>query len=160
PAVTKSRGLEQARAVEAQLRDIQRALRRPVESEMARGRLTAPQRNIMGALAHAESGFALKDLAREVGLSHSTVSGIVDRLEQKGWVERRVDRDDGRRTVISLAPVVRRYLVTTLPQVTLSPLAEALERFTPRERETLLRSLEQLNAALSAVDQEHERRHP
>jgi DNA-binding MarR family transcriptional regulator len=140
----------QARAIEQQLRYIQRALRRPVESEIARGRLTAPQRSIMRTLAHAKGGLALKDLAAEVGLSHSTVSGIVDRLEERRLVIRRADHDDARRTRITVSPPVRKYIRTTLPNLTLSPLAEALSMLAPSERDVLLASLTRLSAALGS----------
>jgi DNA-binding MarR family transcriptional regulator len=140
----------QARAIEQQLRYIQRALRRPVESEIARGRLTAPQRSVMRTLAHAKGGLALKDLAADVGLSHSTVSGIVDRLEERRLVVRRADHDDARRTRITVSPPVRKYIRTTLPNLTLSPLAEALSMLAPSERDVLLASLTRLSAALGS----------
>ena len=140
----------QARAIEQQLRYIQRALRRPVESEIARGRLTAPQRSVMRTLAHAKGGLALKDLAADVGLSHSTVSGIVDRLEERRLVIRRADHDDARRTRITVSPPVRKYIRTTLPNLTLSPLAEALSMLAPSERDVLLASLTRLSAALGS----------
>jgi len=140
----------QARAIEQQLRYIQRALRRPVESEIARGRLTAPQRSVMRTLAHTKGGLALKDLAADVGLSHSTVSGIVDRLEERRLVVRRADHDDARRTRITVSPPVRKYIRTTLPNLTLSPLAEALSMLAPSERDALLASLTRLSAALGS----------
>ena len=43
-----------------------------------------------------------RDLERELHLKASTVNGIVDRLEEKGYVARRQSREDGRRRIISL----------------------------------------------------------
>jgi DNA-binding MarR family transcriptional regulator len=146
--VTRPDTRAQARAVERQLRQIQRALRRPVDSEIARGRLTAPQRSVMRALAHAKAGLALKDLAADVGLSHSTVSGIVDRLEQRGWVVRRTDDEDARRTRITVSQTVHRYIRKTLPELTLSPLVHALAALSNAERDALLASLTRLSEAL------------
>jgi DNA-binding MarR family transcriptional regulator len=45
----------------------------------------------------------LGDLSRELELSHSTVSGIVDRLQAKGLVVRKPSPDDRRYVQISLA---------------------------------------------------------
>jgi len=104
----------------------------------------------MRTLAHAKGGLALKDLAAEVGLSHSTVSGIVDRLEERRLVIRRADHDDARRTRITVSPPVRKYIRTTLPNLTLSPLAEALSMLAPSERDVLLASLTRLSAALGS----------
>jgi len=41
----------------------------------------------MGQLAR-HGGMSVKELSQKVGLSHSTVSGIVDRLERKGLAAR------------------------------------------------------------------------
>ena len=45
----------------------------------------------------------LGELSRELELSHSTVSGIVDRLQAKGLVDRRPSPNDRRYVKISLA---------------------------------------------------------
>jgi DNA-binding MarR family transcriptional regulator len=50
--------------------------------------------------AHVESGVSMKDLANEVGVSPAVLTGIVDRLEEKGWAERRLSTTDRRSTVI------------------------------------------------------------
>lgn len=43
-----------------------------------------------------------RDLEHELHLKASTVNGIVDRLEEKGYISRRQSREDGRRRLISL----------------------------------------------------------
>lgn len=43
-----------------------------------------------------------RDLERELHLKASTVNGIVDRLEEKGFIVRRQSEADGRRRLISL----------------------------------------------------------
>lgn len=43
-----------------------------------------------------------RDLERELHLKASTVNGIVDRLEEKGFITRRQSEEDGRRRLISL----------------------------------------------------------
>jgi DNA-binding MarR family transcriptional regulator len=48
----------------------------------------------------------LADLSRELELSHSTVSGIVDRLQAKEIVERKPSADDRRYVQISLTDSV------------------------------------------------------
>jgi DNA-binding MarR family transcriptional regulator len=101
----------------------------------------------MRALAHSE-GMALQRLAREIGLSHSTVSGIVDRLEGKGWVQRRVDGQDRRRTVITISSTIREYMRTTLPDLTHHPLAAAVSGMKATDRAALARLLRTLNESL------------
>jgi DNA-binding MarR family transcriptional regulator len=74
--------------MEADLSAIRRSMRSLLESEVARGKLTVPQTAVMRVVVR-QQGINLKVLSREVSLAHSTVSGIVNRLEQLGMLERR-----------------------------------------------------------------------
>ena len=58
--------------------------------------LTAVQGHIMAYLAHAKQPPCPRDLEAEFHLTHPTVSGILSRLEQKGFVELRTDPEDRR----------------------------------------------------------------
>lgn len=42
------------------------------------------------------------ELAERSGLAPASVTGMIDRLERRGWVRRRRDADDGRRVVVAL----------------------------------------------------------
>jgi len=53
---------------------------------------------------------SLKDLSAAVGMAHSTVSGIVDRLEKRGMLERQADTADRRFTKIVASQAVRDYI--------------------------------------------------
>ena len=58
--------------------------------------LTAAQGRIMGYLAHTTQPPCPRDLEEEFQLSHPTVSGLLSRLEQKGFIELRTDPNDRR----------------------------------------------------------------
>ena len=58
--------------------------------------LTAVQGRIMAYLAHAKQPPCPRDLEAEFQLTHPTVSGILSRLEQKGFLELRTDPEDRR----------------------------------------------------------------
>ena len=58
--------------------------------------LTSAQGHIMGYLAHAKEPPCPRDIEAEFQLSHPTVSGLLSRLEQKGFLELRTDPDDRR----------------------------------------------------------------
>ena len=58
--------------------------------------LTAAQGHIMAYLAHRETPPCPRDIESEFQLSHPTVSGILSRLEQKGFVELHTDAEDRR----------------------------------------------------------------
>ena len=58
--------------------------------------LTAAQGQIMAYLAHAQTPPCPRDLEAEFQLTHPTVSGLLSRLEQKGFIELRTDPNDRR----------------------------------------------------------------
>ena len=59
--------------------------------------LTAAQGHIMGFLAHQKEPPCSRDIEEEFQLSHPTVSGLLQRLEQKGFIEQRSDPEDRRK---------------------------------------------------------------
>ncbi len=136
-----------AQSIELDLREIRQILRRPLDSEYARGQLTAPQRMVMQVLFYSE-GMSLKELCERVSLSHSTVSGIVDRLQAKGMAARRTDSADRRLTRIAVTPAVRQFMQQQAPRLTAQPLTEALSRLSERERRAISRGLRLLRQAL------------
>jgi DNA-binding MarR family transcriptional regulator len=138
-----------AQEIEGHLSAVRRILRQPVEAEFARGNLTGPQRSVMQALFHAD-GLSLKDLSRAVGLAHSTVSGIVDRLEKRRLAERRVDPNDARASVIVASQRVRNYMRDTYPAVVVHPVTDALRRAKPAERAAILEGLRTLRRVVGS----------
>lgn len=137
----------QARRLERDLSGIRRALRKPLEAEVARGELTVPQVAVMRTVV-ARPGISLKDLSREVNLAHSTVSGIADRLEKRGTIERRPDPVDGRVSRIYPTPVVVEFVRDRIPALSSGPLESALARVTPEERGAIERALRHLRELL------------
>lgn len=57
--------------------------------------LTVQQLRVLNLVA-TEPGLTSQDLARQLAVSAPTASGLVDRLEEKGVLERRRDPDDRR----------------------------------------------------------------
>ncbi len=135
--------LQEAQEIDRNLRVIREILRKPVETEFARGELTGPQRSVMQILTRSD-GLSLKELSKQVGLAHSTVSGIVDRLEKRGMVARQQNETDGRFSKIAVSEEVRAFLRETLPALTIHPLLEALRRAGPAERKAILKGLRTL----------------
>jgi DNA-binding MarR family transcriptional regulator len=136
-----------AQEVDQHLSIIRQRLREPLETEFARGGLTGPQRMVMQVLVRSE-GLSLKELSAQVSLAHSTVSGIVDRLQERGMVVRSRDKADGRATVIAPSAEVRDFLSNRMPELAISPLTEALRCASNSEQTTVLRGLRKLRALI------------
>ncbi len=66
--------------------------------------LTAAQGHVMGYLAHQETAPCPKDVEEVFRLSHPTVSGLLARLEKKGFIQMRPDELDHRCKRIYLLP--------------------------------------------------------
>jgi DNA-binding MarR family transcriptional regulator len=137
----------QVEQIEQDLGGIRRALRKPLETEVAKGELTAPQTAVMREVVRSE-GVSLRDLSCAVSLAHSTVSGIVDRLEKRGLVERRPDANDGRVSRIYPTAPVREFVQKRIPALSRGPLVRALQRATPEERTTISAALQLLRELL------------
>ena len=75
-----------------------------MDNALEKMELTAAQGRIMGFLAHTKQPPCPRDLEAEFQLSHPTVSGILSRLEQKGFIELRTDPDDRRCKRIYVLP--------------------------------------------------------
>jgi DNA-binding MarR family transcriptional regulator len=132
-----------AERIETDLRSIRRALRRPLESEAAQSGLTVPQTAVM-RIVMRQKGINLKDLSHEVGLAHSTVSGIVDRLEKQELIERRTDPHDARNTHIYPTLPVTEFVRKRIPQLARGPLVVALKRVTEAERREIGNAVQKL----------------
>jgi DNA-binding MarR family transcriptional regulator len=136
-----------AEEMERNLSHIRRALRTPLDAEVKRGELTAPQIGVMREVVRHD-GISLKDLSRAVGLAHSTVSGIVDRLEKRGMLARRTDAVDGRMSRIYPTTVVKDFVRDQIPALSRGPLEAALERATDNERTNMSEAIRRLRELL------------
>lgn len=129
------------------LSGIRRALRKPLEAEVSKGELTVPQKAAMAVIVRHQ-GISLKDLSREVSLAHSTVSGIVDRLEKRGMLVKRKDPLDGRITRIHPSPEVEAFVRERIPMLSQGPLEGALRRASAGERHEIANALKRLRELL------------
>lgn len=66
--------------------------------------LTAAQGHIMGFIAHAGCPPCSRDIEEAFQLSHPTVSGLLSRLEKKGFIEFRPDEHDRRCKRVYILP--------------------------------------------------------
>ncbi len=87
------------------------------------------------------------ELALSLGLSKSAVSRMVDQLEQRGWLERRVDGGDGRVRHLTLSPKGRR-LAQEIDQSSIARFGAILERVPLSARAQVKTSIELLHRAI------------
>ena len=128
---------------------IRALLRRGAQTDLAESGLTLPQVSLLRALAFKD-GLTLRELSEQLSLAHSTVSGIVDRLEQKDLVQRRSDSQDKRYTRIYLSSQVNKYLRNKMRSHRATLLAGAIQQANESERAMILNGLATLQRLLEA----------
>jgi len=92
-----------------------------------------------------------------MALSHSTVSGIIDRLERRELVGREPDPDDRRYSRIRLSEEVRGYVRRMSPSRRSGPISKALGLASTEERGRILEGVGTLRRLLEGVLSEGER---
>ncbi len=138
----------QAQRIDCDLAAIRQAMRRPADAQFAQAGLTVPQQALMRTLV-TSSGLSLKELSQQLSLAHSTVSGIIDRLEARGLLLRQSDNDDGRITRIYPAPAVIEFMRNQFPALTQGPLQRALKRARAAERDVIEKTVRRLRELLN-----------
>lgn len=146
-----------AARIAAQVENIRRVLRESVWAQ-ARGypvSLTAPQvqalQVIVKQLRRSGTGLSLSDLSEKMGLAHSTVSGIVSRLERDGVLRRTPRPGDRRYTQIELTSEARQWVEHEIPAARLGPLETAVRKATSEELAAILNGLATLERLLPAI---------
>lgn len=90
--------------VSYRLRVLHCCLSQSVTNALAALDLTSAQGHLLGYLTHCETPPCPKDLEEQFQLSHPTVSGLLSRMEKKGFIECRPDPSDRRCKRIHLLP--------------------------------------------------------
>jgi DNA-binding MarR family transcriptional regulator len=124
------------------------SLRDPLASACERMDLTAPQIHALLWLGQ-DGTLTMGELARRLGITEKTVTGVVDRLEREGHVQRERSPEDRRvvrcRLTASGARMSRRLDRTVEQQ-----LGRMLERLDATDRRALFRILEKLIASATS----------
>lgn len=106
-----------------------------------RHQLSLTQIRLLGILRDREPG--MLELARYLNLEKSSVSGLVDRAEQRGLVERKPGTKDGRAVHVIMTPAGR--AIAAQIQIALTqPLTALLAHLPPGQRAQLTRLLRDL----------------
>ncbi len=94
-AELKPKTIDVALAPTARVARVARLLRRALDEALQPYGLTAPQLGLINRLLH-EDGLVQAELGRRMLIEPATLTGMVQRLEQSGWVRRSCDPDNRR----------------------------------------------------------------
>jgi DNA-binding MarR family transcriptional regulator len=102
----------------------------------------------VAALEHLRDGpLSVGCLAARLGLTMSTVSGVLADLDRAGYVERKADAGDRRRTLVEITPAKHAEIRQWLDGAA-QPLARVLDRLDPAEQAAFLKAMDMLETEL------------
>ena len=142
------KALSDARDILARVRSLRRGLLQGARGELARSGLTGAQASVVSLLG-TRGPLTISELTRELQLGHSTVSGIVDRLQARGIVQRLPDPADRRYTRVALTDELTRKVPTLAASGPGMRMLAALAAAPPAERKTMRDGLDLLQRYLT-----------
>ncbi len=137
-----------SRHVLVALRRIIRAVDQHSRALIQRCGLTGPQLIVLKEIAEREP-VSLGELARAVHISQATLTGIVDRLEARGLLDRRRSETDRRRVMVASTERSRAVLESAPPLLHES-FIDGFGRLPDWEQTQILASLQRLAALMEA----------
>jgi DNA-binding MarR family transcriptional regulator len=150
PAAKRTTSHDEARRVLNALRSLVRTLRLADRSGLKKYGVGSAQIFVLHHLA-AESPLSVNDLADRTATDQSTVSVVVNKLVEKGYVERRWAKDDARRAELTLTPQGRR-LASRLPVPFQESFLAGVAHLPPRRVRELAETLFEILRAMGVED--------
>jgi len=108
--------------------------------------VTHTQMMIMSILTHM-GRMKIGDISEEIGLSISTVSGILDRMEEQGYICRERSKDDRRVVYVALEEKYKKFHVEMMNDMN-SKISNIIEKMTDEEYRTVNNAFDILNRIL------------
>ena len=114
--------------------------------------LSLPQLHLLGVLRDGGGILTTGEIGREMVKASQTITGLVDRLEVQGFVERQFDRRDRRKTWVRITDSGSRKLEESMPVA--SRIAQELSTvLTDKELAALQAKIQKLlDAAMDRLD--------
>jgi DNA-binding MarR family transcriptional regulator len=129
------------------IRNLNKSMRHRFHDFMQDSGLTFPQLSVISTLTK-NGEVKVSVLSNKIGLSDSTVSGILDRLEQKNIIRRERNQDDRRVVKIALTEGSRKFY-KDFHKRTEEHFSNLLKRLSEQEIKDIIKGLETLNSILS-----------
>ena len=104
--------------------------------------LTVPQADVIFTLGNTD-GLSFKEIGARTLITKGTLTGVINRLETKRLVKRKISADDGRSSVVSLTPAGRQVFEHEFPRQ-IAWLKRRLGKLSSTEIRTMVRTLEKL----------------
>ncbi|MDX2081816.1 MAG: MarR family transcriptional regulator [Terrimicrobiaceae bacterium] len=121
-----------------------------LSEELARGQVSFPQFFLMGHIA-GSGPLSMSEIAEKMSHTTAAATGLVDRLENLGYVERHHDPMDRRRVRAAITPKGAE-LVDRIKSDIISKLSCLSEILTPHEQKTWLQIYEKIHHHITCTE--------
>ena len=140
---------ETSRLIIRAMRKFNRIMRENFEEQFDDMNITRPQGMVLAILSH-HGEMKISDLSKKMYLSNSTVSGIIDRLEKNGFVERRRNKKDRRIVMVELKGEFKKEAQNYFKPIE-DQFAKILAFATPEELEKMVIGFETLEKLMTKL---------
>jgi len=134
------------------LKNVMDIIKHNIEDEFREMNLTGPQGMLIGILSKYEE-MKISEISKKMGLSNSTVSGIVDRMEKQGYVERIRSKEDRRVVHVKITPSFKEKSKKYFSEVE-NKIDNIIRNGTKEEIEKIYEGLETLKTVLDRNEKE------
>jgi DNA-binding MarR family transcriptional regulator len=129
--------------------DVARMMRSAFDRRVRRIGLTRPQWQVL-SLLHRRPGLSQSELAEMLEVERATAGRMIDRLQQKGWVQRRRDPADRRTWRLHLTAEAE-AVQAGMGGIAAEMIDDAMATLHPGEREALAEMLGRVKAQLQGM---------
>lgn len=123
------------------------AMQEAINAELARHGITFRQMQVLCWLAHEGESISQGELATRMCIEPPTLVGILDRMEQHGWITRESCSDDRRKKIVR--PAAAEEVWETMIEAMLRVRRRATSRLTTEQTEMLKDMLRTVHATLT-----------
>ncbi len=121
---------------------LQRTFMTNLSKELARGKVSFPQYSLLGCLSH-EASMTMTEVAHRMGHTTAAATGLVDRLENLGYLRREHARDDRRKILVGITENGL-ALVGRIREDMICNLMKLMRHLTPEEQTSWVRIYEKI----------------
>ncbi|CAA7602231.1 MarR-type HTH domain protein [Acididesulfobacillus acetoxydans] len=138
--------LQDAEFVRQTIEHLQRHFAKSIERKAEEQGITEPQMRVMTEVV-ARPGVSIKEISSDLAMTQSTVSGVVERLINKGILSKRSNSRDKRAVQVFPTEAVVQFLQQDRLEFVNEAVLAALDRLTPAEQALVIQGLHLLAAA-------------
>lgn len=143
--------LQDAEFLRKSIRYLDRYFEKSIQKKVEQSGFTIPQMRVIKEVV-AHEGISIKQISLNLPMTQSTVSGIVERLVNKGILMRKSNSRDKRAVQIFSTDAVAQFIEKDRMEYTNQSVMDALSILNPEERAVVMDGVRLLVDAVNAVN--------